>query len=66
MKMLKEAEAAEIVGVSVRTLQTWRVEGRGPKYAKLGLRAVRYDKDLLEDWLRKRTVQSTAEANALD
>lgn len=32
------AEAADFLGVSPRTIEKWRLEGRGPKYCKLGRR----------------------------
>lgn len=38
---LNEWRAAEMLGISVRTLQTWRLRGGGPQYLKLG-RSVRY------------------------
>ena len=33
-----EARAAELLGVSPRTLQKWRVTGEGPAFIKLGKR----------------------------
>jgi len=38
---MTEIDAALFLGLSVRTLQQWRVSGGGPRYTKLG-RAVRY------------------------
>ena len=38
---VNENQAAEFLGVSVRTLQAWRIRGGGPRYCKIG-RAVRY------------------------
>ena len=37
-----EKKAAELTGLSVRSLQRRRLEGRGPTYLKMGRRAVRY------------------------
>jgi hypothetical protein len=31
-----EDDAAKALNVSVRTLQRWRVEGRGPRFVKMG------------------------------
>jgi len=39
--LLREAEAARRLGTSVRTLQKWRWNGRGPRFIRLS-RAVRY------------------------
>jgi len=38
---LTEAEAAVRLGLKVATLRTWRHQGRGPAYVRLG-RAIRY------------------------
>lgn len=58
---IDEREAARILGISVRTLQTWRVTGGGPPFVKVGA-AVRYNPDRLADWLEARTVSNTAQA----
>jgi len=53
-KLLTEAEAAEILGVTKRALQQWRTtKGRsvqGPPWTKVGNR-VRYEPDQLRAWL---------------
>ncbi|WP_342319456.1 helix-turn-helix domain-containing protein [Corynebacterium mayonis] len=33
-RTLSSAEAAEFLGISVKTLNNWRVKGRGPAYVK--------------------------------
>jgi hypothetical protein len=60
---LTENQAAEFLGLSVRTLQAWRVRGGGPRYCKLG-RAVRYQRGELVAFQRAHTVSSTTEADA--
>lgn len=40
-RLIDESEAAELLGQSRRTLQAWRLNGRGPTFAKIG-RSVRY------------------------
>jgi excisionase family DNA binding protein len=60
---LTEAQAAEYLGLSVRTLQAWRVRGVGPPFARLG-RAVRYRRSALATYLDRSTVASTTEADA--
>ena len=57
--MLNEQEAAAILGLSRRTLQAWRRLGKGPKYKKLGERAVRYELETLQAFGANR--QSTSE-----
>jgi hypothetical protein len=59
---LNENQAAEFLGVSVRTLQAWRVRGGGPQYIKLG-RAVRYERVPLVDFRKAHTRTSTGEAS---
>ena len=46
--LVDENEAAAILGARVQTLRNWRWRGEGPRYRKIGLRLVRYEKrDLL-------------------
>ncbi len=59
-EMLSEDEAARFLGVSVRTLQAWRVSGEGPAFAKLG-RAVRYSRTKLFAWIEANTRCHTSE-----
>lgn len=60
-RLVTERDASELLGVSVRTLQKWRLQGNGPRFVKLG-HAVRYDvKDLeayIEDGRRRSTSDS--------
>jgi hypothetical protein len=58
-----ELEAAKLLGLSPRTLQSWRVHGAGPPYCKIG-RAVRYTRRALLKFQQENTVSSTAEADA--
>jgi predicted DNA-binding transcriptional regulator AlpA len=58
---VNENQAAEFLGVSVRTLQAWRVRGGGPRYCKIG-RAVRYQRRELVSYQQAHTVSSTSEA----
>jgi hypothetical protein len=60
-----ENQAATFLGVSVRTLQAWRVRGGGPPYVKIG-RAVRYQRRALVMFQEAHTVTSTTEADAKD
>jgi hypothetical protein len=58
-----EMQAAILLGVSVRTLQAWRVRGGGPPYVKIG-RAVRYQRRALIAFQTDHTVTSTTDADA--
>lgn len=40
--LLNEQQAAQFLGLSVKTLRRWRWAGRPPRYVKLGA-SVRYD-----------------------
>lgn len=57
--LLNETRAAEYLGLSVRTLQAWRVRGGGPIFIKAG-RAVRYRPDDLNAWINDRKAASTS------
>jgi len=50
-RLLKEAEASEILATPAKTLEDWRVKGKGPKYVKLG-RAVRYRLSDIEEFIK--------------
>ena len=55
--------AAEYLGQSGRTLERWRVEGRGPEYVKLG-KKVFYTDSALEAFVEKCKRQSTSQRSA--
>jgi hypothetical protein len=57
---LYEAEAAELLGVSVRTLQARRVRGGGPAFHKDG-RSVTYTRRTLLEHRRERLRRSTSD-----
>lgn len=56
---LKPEEVAERLGVETSTLKDWRKKGIGPPYINLTTSRghVRYDVDLLNEWMRQHTVQ---------
>src|SRR5215471_16569929 len=60
---LDTTEAAAYLRRSTRTLERFRSVGGGPRYAKAG-RLVLYRRDLLDDWLEKRSFTSTSEARS--
>jgi excisionase family DNA binding protein len=48
--LLTEAELAGELRVSRRTLQRWRMEGRGPRWIRVG-KAPRYRRSDVQAWL---------------
>lgn len=59
-RLIREREAAAILGLAVKTLQRWRWEGRGPRFHKIGA-AVRYDIAELERFIADAERLSTSE-----
>jgi hypothetical protein len=57
-RLLTEAQAADYLQLSIRTLQAWRVKGAGPLFVKAG-RIIRYRRYDLLVWVKNQTVQST-------
>lgn len=53
-------DAADALGVSVSTLNKWRVSGFGPRFCKLGRRVGYRDEDL-QAFIAKGLRQSTSE-----
>jgi predicted DNA-binding transcriptional regulator AlpA len=60
-RLVAERDASELLGVSVRTLQIWRLQGNGPRFVKLG-RAVRYDGRDLDEYIEAGRRRSTSES----
>ena len=46
-------QAAKILGVSPITMAIWRTKGQGPDFDKIGGRAVRYRRSVLEAYARE-------------
>ena len=62
--LLTPEETAERLRISVRTLARWRLEGGGPRYAKLG-GSVRYRSSSVDAWVEEREVGCTSELNSV-
>jgi len=56
--LLTETQVAEILNLSIRTLQSWRVRRAGLKYVQVG-RAVRYRRRDLIAWIDANTMGSS-------
>jgi excisionase family DNA binding protein len=52
-RFLTVEDVARLLNVSAKTVQDWRYRGLGPPAVKVG-RAVRFDADDLEAWIRSR------------
>jgi predicted DNA-binding transcriptional regulator AlpA len=60
--LLKQDEAAELLGLTPRGLAAWRYRGGGPPYVKLSRRVVRYRRIDLMEWAEQRLRSSTDSA----
>jgi excisionase family DNA binding protein len=49
---LTTKDAARHVGLHPDTLRRFRREGRGPRFARLGRRLIRYSLAALDEWLK--------------
>lgn len=56
--LLSADATAAFLGVQVRTLANWRVQGRGPKYVRIGRRPFYRNSDI-EGWLEERVFSHT-------
>jgi predicted DNA-binding transcriptional regulator AlpA len=63
--LLPEVYAAELLGLSSRTLQAWRTKGIGPAFVRAG-RAVRYRRRDLIAWMDANTVPSKKETTSAE
>ncbi len=63
-KLLTTKQAANMLGLSPRTLQAWRVDGNGPMYIRIGHNRVLYDPADIQSWLDERRFRSTSEEAA--
>lgn len=58
--LLTERQAADHLGVTVRTMLRWRQAGTGPRYLRVGHR-VRYRPEALSEYVAGREYASTAD-----
>lgn len=63
-QLVPEMTAAELLGLSIRTLQNWRVRGGGPRFVRISARCIRYRIADIEEWIVSRTCASTSESLA--
>ncbi len=60
---LTERQVAELLGLSVATLRTWRHRGKGPRFLRLG-RSVRYLPSDVDDFVRASAVDTRSESSS--
>ena len=65
-RIFRTPEAAEYLGLSVSTLEKKRLDGTGPEFVRLGIRAVGYDVAALDRWIDLRRRRSTSDDRAPD
>ena len=67
-QLLSSAQTAQLIGVKAQTLRLWRLQGKGPRYIRLGdspkARVGYSDSDIL-DWLNARRFSSTSEESVI-
>lgn len=59
-RYFRTREAADYIGMAKSTMEKWRLTGDGPRFSKC-LRAVLYDVQDLDEWLRERRRTSTSD-----
>ncbi|WP_024707818.1 MULTISPECIES: helix-turn-helix transcriptional regulator [Martelella] len=58
--LMTETLTCELLSVSARTLQAWRLRGGGPPFVKIG-KSVRYKRRDITAWLSANTLTSTSQ-----
>ncbi len=53
-EVVRPAEAACLLSVSLSLLKKWRLQGGGPRFVRLGGRAIGYRRADLSDWIAAR------------
>ena len=66
VQVLRTPEAARFLGLSSSTLEKMRLTGQGPRFLRLGSRAVGYDVEDLRAWLHSRRALSTSDEVRLE
>jgi predicted DNA-binding transcriptional regulator AlpA len=54
-EIVRPPEAASLLSVSLSLLKKWRIGGGGPRFVRLGGRAIGYRRVDLSEWIERRT-----------
>lgn len=54
-------QLSKVLGVPVPTIATWRHNGNGPRFLRLGGRVIRYRKTDVLRWIASSVVETTGE-----
>lgn len=60
-RLLTPQEVADMLGLTERTLERWRITGEGPRYSKLSRSTVRYLRDDVIEFVADRMRANTAQ-----
>ena len=58
--LLTQFEAATLLHIEPRTLESWRQNRSGPRYIRYSRRCVRYRVEDLREWLKAQAVEAVA------
>jgi predicted DNA-binding transcriptional regulator AlpA len=61
--LLKEEDVALILGIKLKTLQSWRYQGVGPKYLAPKPRIIRYRDIDVYKWIEERSKEKERKIN---
>ena len=63
-ELLKTRPTADLLDVAEITLKKWRINGQGPNFLRVGVRAIRYRRSDINSWLRSRACKFAHEHDA--
>jgi predicted DNA-binding transcriptional regulator AlpA len=64
-RILRQPAAAKYVGLAESTLEKYRLTGGGPRFVRLGVRAIGYDVQDLDAWIDAQKRSSTSDGGGL-
>lgn len=58
---LTSKQAAAYMGLSPRTVESWRSTEDGPSFVRISNRSIRYERAHLDEWMQRRVRRSTSD-----